>query len=152
MIFILLSGSSLTMTPERSMLLELAFSIYWLVAHFMVQLLMYHHRLPSPASFFESQDAPGKSLISLRIENGLSLTLVVPHIFYGLFLGLRNRYLYSDRSERRHSRYEWRCEPFLLPSDYIPLHSWLEKLCSTGQEIWKTSGNTTFLPKKSCFF
>ena len=55
------------------MLLELVFSIYWLVAHFLVmaQLLMYHHRLPSPASFFESQDAPGKSFVSLRIENGM---------------------------------------------------------------------------------
>jgi hypothetical protein len=53
------------------MLLEIVFSIYWLVAHFMAQLLIYHHRLPSPASFFESQDAPGKSLVSLRIENGM---------------------------------------------------------------------------------
>jgi hypothetical protein len=28
--------------------------------------------LPSPASFFESHDAPGKSFVSLRIENGCS--------------------------------------------------------------------------------
>ncbi len=47
------------------------FRVYWVVAHFSAQLLMYHHRLPSPASFFESQDAPGKSLVSLRIENGM---------------------------------------------------------------------------------
>ena len=50
------------------MLLEIVLSIYWLVAHFTAQLLMYHHRLPS---FLESQDAPGKSLVSLRIENGM---------------------------------------------------------------------------------
>ena len=72
MIFILLTGSSLTWKPPRKwMLLEIVVSIYWLVAHFMAQLLMYHHRSPSPASFFESQEAPGKSLVSLRIENGM---------------------------------------------------------------------------------
>jgi len=37
----------------------------------MAVLLMYHHRLPSPASIFESQDAPGKSHVSLRMENGM---------------------------------------------------------------------------------
>ena len=34
---------------------------YWLVAHLKAVLLMYHHRLPSPLFFFESQVAPGKS-------------------------------------------------------------------------------------------
>jgi hypothetical protein len=37
----------------------------------MAQLLMYHHRLPSPTSIFESQAAPGKSVDSLRIEKGI---------------------------------------------------------------------------------
>ena len=44
-------------------------AIYWLVAHFMVLLLMYHHRLPSPAPSLESHDAPEKSLVCLRMEN-----------------------------------------------------------------------------------
>ncbi len=39
----------------------------------MAQLLMYHHRLPSPASFFESQAAPGKPVVPLRIENRMVL-------------------------------------------------------------------------------
>ena len=64
MILILHTGSSLTCKPPRKwILLELAVRIYWLVqvAHFRAQLLMYHHRFPSPwpAYFFESQDAPG---------------------------------------------------------------------------------------------
>ncbi len=37
----------------------------------MAALLMYHHLLPSPAFFFESQDAPGKLHVSLRMENGM---------------------------------------------------------------------------------
>ncbi len=37
----------------------------------MAQLLMYHHRLPSPASIFESQAAQGKSVDSLLIVKGI---------------------------------------------------------------------------------
>ncbi len=35
------------------------FMIYWLVAHLRAVLLMYHHRLPSPAPLLESHIAPG---------------------------------------------------------------------------------------------
>ena len=42
---------------------------YWVVAYLRAVLLMYHHRLPSPLIFFESQVAPGKSDLSLRMEN-----------------------------------------------------------------------------------
>ena len=37
--------------------------------HFMALLLMYHHWFPSPAPSLESHDAPGKSLVSLRIAD-----------------------------------------------------------------------------------
>ena len=41
----------------------------WLVAHLRAVLLMYHHRLPSPAPLLESHIAPGKSVFSLLMEN-----------------------------------------------------------------------------------
>jgi hypothetical protein len=46
-----------TMTKE----LWAVFMIYWLasVAHLRAVLLMYHHRLPSPAPLLESHIAPG---------------------------------------------------------------------------------------------
>ena len=50
---------------------ELFIDNYWLVTHFRAVLLIYHHRLPSPAPFFESQIAPLKSGFSLRMENGI---------------------------------------------------------------------------------
>ena len=37
----------------------------------MAALLMYHQRLPSPAPIFVSHDAPSKSLLSLRMVNGM---------------------------------------------------------------------------------
>ncbi len=45
----------LTMTKE----LWAVFMIYWLVAHLRAELLIYHHRLPSPAPLLESHVAPG---------------------------------------------------------------------------------------------
>ncbi len=50
---------------------ELFIDNYWLVAHFRAVRLIYHHRLPSPAPFFESKIAPLKSGFSLRMENGI---------------------------------------------------------------------------------
>ncbi len=41
------------------------------MAHFRAVLLMYHHWLPSPAPFFESQIASLKSGFSLRMEGGM---------------------------------------------------------------------------------
>jgi hypothetical protein len=61
-----------TSCPIQCTMIQLfSVGLYLLVTHFRAHVLMYYHLQPSAASSFESHDAPGGSLASLRMQYGM---------------------------------------------------------------------------------